>query len=305
MLRLGRIVRLIRMVRLIASLKAMVYLILASLGSFFWTVCLMLMMMFCVAVYFTELATELQSKNASHESIQGILSHWGSLGNSVLSLYMAISGGDDWRNFIDVFVGAESPYLLNTIVFSCYIAFATLVMLNLVTGVFVEGAARFIKEDKESEIMRIANRIFLSADIDENQELNRDEFVDLIGREAMTEYFDALGISHSDTDKLFDIFDDDGGGTVSLSEFLLGCTKLAGPARATDLVYLKFHQKLNSINVEEVRQELGSLVTKVSAIIKGVESPAGRDVSTTVGLITPEEEEADRLIREELSELKL
>merc|ERR1712032_1489039 len=58
-LRLGRVARLIRMVRLIPELKSMVYLISASMWSFFWTVVLLLLMMYCVAIFFTEAATDL------------------------------------------------------------------------------------------------------------------------------------------------------------------------------------------------------------------------------------------------------
>ena len=41
----------------------------------------------------------------------------------------------------------------NTLVFSIFIAFATLVMMNLVTGVFVDGAQRIAREEKNQEHM--------------------------------------------------------------------------------------------------------------------------------------------------------
>merc|ERR1712232_258157 len=145
------------MVHLFHQLKSMVYLIMASAGSFFWTVFLVSIMMYCMAVYFTDLATGIAQRSQAEggldygapsvtppcdsilSSSDKIQQHWGTIGDSILSAYMAISGGDDWRNLVDVF-GRDPSYLFNTLIFSFYIAFATLVMLNLVTGVFVEGA---------------------------------------------------------------------------------------------------------------------------------------------------------------------
>ena len=138
-----------RMVHLVPELKSMVCLISASMISFFWAVVLFVLLIYCVAVYFTELATDLRV--GADDTRLG--QYWGSLGSSFLSLFQAISGGDDWANFIDVL--EDSSQTLNTLVFSLYVLFATLVMLNLVTGVFVEGAQRILKDDKEAELLRM------------------------------------------------------------------------------------------------------------------------------------------------------
>merc|ERR1712039_352843 len=100
----------------------------------------MCVVMYCVAIYFTELAIDLND----HEGIEDIRVHWGTVEDSVLSLYMAITGGDDWRNFIDVFTLAPDYYWSACLIFTAYVAFAVMVLLNLVTGVFVDGAQRII-----------------------------------------------------------------------------------------------------------------------------------------------------------------
>jgi len=144
MLRLGRVLRLVRLIRVIPALKSMVYLISASMNSFFWTGVLLLILMYCVAVYFTDLATDIiRLNNSQGFDSSEIKKYWGSLGQAVSSLFQAITGGMDWRVVVEVFENsAPELYELLNIIFSLYIAFATLVMLNLVTGVFVEGAQR-------------------------------------------------------------------------------------------------------------------------------------------------------------------
>jgi len=173
MLRLARVVRLIRMVRLIPELKSMVCLISASMWSFFWTVVLLSLMMFCFAVYYTDMATYVKFKSQVDEvKIAKMQDKWGSVGTSVLSLYMAITGGDDWRNFTDVFAMGETDVgARNVVLFCLYISFSTLVMLNLVTGVFVEGAQRIIKEDKDNELIKQVCRLFMVADADCSQDI--------------------------------------------------------------------------------------------------------------------------------------
>ncbi|CAJ1390782.1 unnamed protein product, partial [Effrenium voratum] len=54
---------------------------------------------------------------------------------------------------------SQEPYELLALVFSMYIAFATLVMLNLVTGVFVEGAQRIAREEKEQELIKSVQKL--------------------------------------------------------------------------------------------------------------------------------------------------
>merc|ERR1712241_621243 len=98
----------------------------------------------------------------------------GSIGSSILSLYMAISGGDDWHVFMKDL--DTTTNWGNRLVFCIYIAFATLVMLNLVTGVFVEGAQRIIREDKDNEMHRKVSNLFYFSDMDCNGEISKMEF---------------------------------------------------------------------------------------------------------------------------------
>merc|ERR1711920_831552 len=100
--------------------------------SFFWTLVLLLGLMYCFAVYFTELSTEMVRSHQGRD-LSKISERWGSIGQAVISLFQAITGGDDWINFVLVFKDAsESTYVTCLLFFSFYIAFATLVMLNLV-----------------------------------------------------------------------------------------------------------------------------------------------------------------------------
>lgn len=263
LLRVGRLARVVRMVRIIPTLKSMVYLIMASMPSFVWTVVLMIMLMFCIAVYFTEVATELLSLGLGEDRLE---STWGSVGNSILSLWCAITGGDDWRTLTDTF-GDNQFSTVNLVLFSVYISFAVLVMLNLVTGVFVEGMQRIIRDDKERELVKTAVCVFDEADIDHNQDLDEVEFQDIIYGAALDDYFFQLGIQANEASQLFHVLDTDHSGTLTLAEFVYGCVRLSAPSRMVDVALSERSLKMA---IEDVRTEVAKLTKQVRAVLEKV-----------------------------------
>jgi hypothetical protein len=270
LLRLGRVVRLIRMVRLIPELKSMVYLIAASMGSFVWTMVLLILMIYCVAVYFTELANDIARKSRG-DLREDIIKNWGSVLTSILSLFQAITGGDDWRNFIDVFKG-DSTFGLNAIVFCVYIAFGTLVMLNLVTGVFVEGAQRITKEDKDQFLIKSLQKFFNICDDDASFTLSYQEFKDHLESNGMEAYFKAADLDKKDARQMFKLLDTSGqkgdagaGSHLTIEEFVSGCMRLKGPARSVDLAALSydFH-----VAIESQQRALQKVMQKLDKVQK-------------------------------------
>jgi len=162
-----------------------------------------------------------------------------------MSLFMAITGGDDWRNMVDIFETPYSSYILNAAIFSSYIAFATLVMLNLVTGVFVEGAQRIIREDRASELIKVAAKVFIEADIDSSKSLSEDEFMMLVESDTLDPFLLEIGVSKLEAEKLFFVLDEDRSGDVTLLEFVGGCLKMNQTAKTADVAFLNYWQKVH------------------------------------------------------------
>eukprot|EP00450_Noctiluca_scintillans_P014600 CAMPEP_0194523428 /NCGR_PEP_ID=MMETSP0253-20130528/58313_1 /TAXON_ID=2966 /ORGANISM="Noctiluca scintillans" /LENGTH=622 /DNA_ID=CAMNT_0039367967 /DNA_START=69 /DNA_END=1937 /DNA_ORIENTATION=+ len=270
-LRLGRVVRIARMVHLVPELKSMVCLISASMLSFFWAVVLFVLLIYCVAVYFTELATEIRAGVDDARIGQ----YWGSLGSSFLSLFQAISGGDDWANFIDVL--EDSSQTLNTLVFSLYVLFATLVMLNLVTGVFVEGAQRILKDDKEAELLRMVRRLFsnlrlpnqsgmssvLHGDEEGTNDIPWAAFAEQFNSEQMERYLKLVDLSDTKAEDLFMLLDADESGSISVEEFVQGCIRLRGPARSVELSILMHNFRVFTVRMEKQTADVERTLSQV------------------------------------------
>lgn len=59
---------------------------------------------------------------------------------------------------------------------------------------------------------------------------------------AVRIYFESLGLDVTDAWSFFKLLDSDGGGAVEVEEFLLGCLRLGGHARAMDIAKLTYDQ---------------------------------------------------------------
>eukprot|EP00930_Biecheleria_cincta_P095677 TRINITY_DN8761_c0_g1_i1.p1 TRINITY_DN8761_c0_g1~~TRINITY_DN8761_c0_g1_i1.p1 ORF type:complete len:713 (-),score=132.13 TRINITY_DN8761_c0_g1_i1:123-2261(-) len=249
MLRIGRIVRLVRVVRLIPALKSMVYLISASMQSFLWTVVLILIMMYCFAVYFTELATDIvcdQGASLTDDQKDEIKKSWGSLIPSVMSLFQAITGGDDWHNFVVIFKPVSNEvYNQNLIIFSLYIAFASLVMMNLVTGVFVEGAQRIAREEKNQELQKHVRKIVSLATFDIDEPVSYDQFSELLDRQEFQAYLKAFDMDQNAARNVFYILDVTQSGAISMKDFFSACIHLQGGINKGDTEILR-HRLMHS-----------------------------------------------------------
>jgi hypothetical protein len=167
--------------------------------------------------------------------------NFGNVPAAILSLFQAITGGDDWRNFVDPFLEHEkgAKGATNALIFSFYVLFAVLVMLNLVTGVFVEGAQRMIQEEKDSEMLSEVKKLFNVADVDTSGHLSFEEFKNSVDSSSLSEFLTTVDLGSLDPMSLFQLLDFDGSGEVDVQEFVQGCMRLRGPARSVDLNALK------------------------------------------------------------------
>lgn len=276
LLRLGRIVRLLRMVRLVPALKSMVYLIAASMQSFFWTVMLLALLMFGVAVHFTEMVAD-HREDHQNTNTDDLENAWGSLLKSITSLYQAILGGIDWKDLTD---GIDKVSWSASVVFAMYIAFASLVMLNLVTGVFVEGAQRIVSDDRDAELVRQAKKMFDIVDDQHDHQITWHEFAQHLEDPGMAEYFRLVGISRKEAKDLFQLLDNDHSGTLSIKEFVHGCLGLRGPAKSIDLARLAYNHELQGRRLGHIetiiQSEMQEITAKVHRVVRVVSERSTR-----------------------------
>lgn len=236
-LRLIRVLRIVRLLRLITELKTIVDSLIGSLRSLLWTLALLLLLIYIIGIYFTQLVSDhmVQTEVFGDEEVL-FDQYYGSLARSILSLFQAMSGGIDWDNLAQPLVERISPLL--GLVLALYIAFALLALMNVVTGVFVESALKNARDEQEHFMVQHARRLFQNSDLDCSGKLNWEEFQCQMSNPEMQQYFRLIDVEIQEATELFKLLDLDRSGEVDYEEFLNGCLRLRGNAKAIDLVTL-------------------------------------------------------------------
>lgn len=251
-LRLVRVLRIIRIIRFMDKLRMLVASIMSSMRSLIWTLMLLVLGIYVVGIYFTQLVLDFRfSRSAeSIHVVEKLAPYFGRLSPSMLTLYQAMSGGINWYDL-------SSPLLeistLQGLVFVLYTAFTVLALTNVVTGVFVEGALKSAKQEEEDVMLDTLRRMFWENEVDgecsQSRYLGKEEFKQRLDNPALSTYLQSISVDPTEASLLFTLIDNDDSGMIDYEEWLCGCMRIRGAARAIDTILL--HHE-----IVEARREL-------------------------------------------------
>mmetsp|Transcript_30059 Transcript_30059/g.89176 ORF Transcript_30059/g.89176 Transcript_30059/m.89176 type:complete len:451 (-) Transcript_30059:102-1454(-) len=238
-LRILRVIRLLRAARIVEHVRELQTIVLSigsSVKSLCWTLLLMALLIYTVGVSFTQLVLNhrLGQPDAPADSI--IVTHYGSLGASILTLYGSIMGGVDWVNVVEPLLDQIHP--LVGVAYSFYVAFAVLAMMNVVTGVFVEASLKTARDHHEAILLSSAGNLFQDSDMDESGHVTWKEFESRLDHPDMQEFFKSIDVDVSEAETVFHLMDMNEKGSLDVDQFMGGCLRLRGPAKAVDLAML-------------------------------------------------------------------
>jgi hypothetical protein len=237
-LRLTRIVRLVRLLRLIGELKTIVDSILGSMRSLFWTMLLLMLFIYMIGVYFTQEVADhrvaVMENEIRDEKDDELEYHFNSLIRTLLTLYASMTGGVDWESVAAPLIDRISPVM--GVLYAMYIAFSVLAFMNVITGVFVESALHQAKSAQDHDLIHQARELFAKCDESGSGKLSIETIHSQLSNPEMEVYFKMLDVDISEAEGLFKLLDIDESGQVDYEEFLEGCMRLRGNARAIDVV---------------------------------------------------------------------
>lgn len=235
----------------------MVCSIASSMKSLMWTLVLLLLLMYVIGVYLTQMIADTGQINPDIFIKEPMLKYYyGNLPRGVLSLYQAMTGGVDWNDLLQPLEDQITPWM--GLVFAAYIAFAVLAMMNVVTGVFVESALATARADRESEVVSQVRRLFQITDRDSSGSISWEEFCFALDDEDMGRFMKTLDIDVESARGLFLLLDTDSSGMIEAEEFTQGCLRLQGVARSIDVCTLMYsnkritswwHEKMQSLEI--------------------------------------------------------
>ncbi|CAE7880335.1 CACNA1H [Symbiodinium sp. KB8] len=243
--RILRAVRIVKVLRFVTALRTLVTSIFHTLKSLFWAMVLLMLIVYVFAALFSQAIHDHMNSagdSMDTEDIEAARRYYGSLAYTMLSLFMSISGGVSW---FEVIRPLEAISLGWVFCFLFYVSFTYFAVLNVVTAVFCQVAIdsaqqdhasviQSILENKEAHLAKI-RRLFSQFGGEDCTTITFAMFEETIKSPEVREYFESLGLDIWDAWSFFKLLDLDAGGEVEIDEFLMGCLRLRGNARAVDV----------------------------------------------------------------------
>mmetsp|Transcript_34867 Transcript_34867/g.81483 ORF Transcript_34867/g.81483 Transcript_34867/m.81483 type:complete len:710 (+) Transcript_34867:128-2257(+) len=255
-MRTVRVVRIIRMWKLKAfeGLRLMVHMIICTFKSLAWSLVLMGVITYIFATSFTQgtayyfLDYAVEARGTHDEDEEMLRVHFGSIPKSAYFLFSCLLGGESWgRPVLAIAPKLGGAYV---VLFLAFMSFSFFAVFNVITSFFCENAFAKVKDDRERVIAEQVrnqakyvtefNNIFRSLDSDSAGEITLSDLERNMRKPDFQAYLRHLNLN---VDKAWDIFrlvDADRSGAVSSEEFVEGCLRLRGEAKAVDVARLGY-----------------------------------------------------------------
>jgi len=259
LLKMMKLLRMVRLMRMFRELRLILNSVMGSMKSMMWSLLLMSTIAYIFGICFLQACTKaLQEGNLSQKSVSAITEYWCSVEKSMLSLYMASTGGQDWAAIAQPLeeVGGVFYFL-----FLIYIAFFLFVVTNTLTSLFVEMTMASSDQDqqmtiqlqleKQGEYVARMQQMYDEMDEDEDGLISYEEFIKHIDQPEMVAFTSNLDIDVNEAREFFLVLSNHGNRPVNLETFVEGCIKLKGLAKSMDLMDLVYLHRESSKNQEE------------------------------------------------------
>merc|ERR1712137_641124 len=156
---------------------------------------------------------------------------------------MTIAGGVDWAVVADPLKAVGDHYFY---IFVAYIAFITMAVLNVLTGMFCEAAMEAATRADtnphvSTDVLSQADRVYAIFKENDTQgclDVSWPEIRLHMERPEVKEYFDMLSAEEHDLFRLFVALSGSADGRMLSHEFLSGCMDICGDTRRRDIVVL-------------------------------------------------------------------
>merc|ERR1712137_896612 len=124
--------------------------IIYSMKSFMWGMCLLTIIIYVFAICFTSSATitikAAQTTSERSRVFPEVHRQFGTMARTIYTLVMAMLGGTNWGIISDA---ALEINWFATALFFFYVFFTMLAVLNIITGVFVDNAVEMARTQRD------------------------------------------------------------------------------------------------------------------------------------------------------------
>lgn len=279
LLKLARIFRSLRSFRFFKSLATLLDSFQKSLIALFWSFVMIAFVLYLFALIFMQGLLEcVENDDLDPRDASKIKEHFGSLGGTILTLYMSITGGNDWAMYYDTVTCAGSLYGLAFIMFTFVMYFA---LFNILTGSLVEKAMSSSKPDRADRILSTRRQqqeqrkqfleVVQAMDRNHDGRISWHEFNACMSNSALLAYMASIGIEVHDVQLFFNTVAkkrQDANGKVEqyviIEDFVEGCMHMKGNATAIDMQRQLFE-------VHQLSEQLADFQSSTNAWFEQIE----------------------------------
>eukprot|EP00931_Biecheleriopsis_adriatica_P043758 TRINITY_DN25004_c0_g1_i1.p1 TRINITY_DN25004_c0_g1~~TRINITY_DN25004_c0_g1_i1.p1 ORF type:complete len:595 (+),score=97.90 TRINITY_DN25004_c0_g1_i1:25-1785(+) len=258
--RLARIMRVGRMASVFPELHLLIVSILDSLSSLFWVMVLIVASLYACAIFITQVVNEHKmQRGLEHMDSEAMLMYYDSLGSTMYSLFLAISGGISWCELVTPLQDNISQW--SRLLFVIFTSFQVFAMMNVVTACFVDGAMKNASSAEEHEVLAMLEDTLISEAgcAPEDVRMTRETFRDLFVSPNFKHFFQAMGAEKEDPDMLWALLDN-GEGSLTIQEFLDQVGKLPRTAMSFQVAWYSSDLKSEFTRMHsEVTMQLSAL----------------------------------------------
>mmetsp|Transcript_26619 Transcript_26619/g.76736 ORF Transcript_26619/g.76736 Transcript_26619/m.76736 type:complete len:302 (+) Transcript_26619:2-907(+) len=268
----------------------MVCSIIQSLVSLSWAMILLLLVMYLFTICFMHAACVYLQEGGRNIVREQLMQHYGSVGGTMFSLLLAVSGGTDWIELVEPLAAISVFYQT---LFAFYVLFVLIGVINVITSAFVQRACELSRLDRDLVIQSALvsdeafeeemKHIFEEVDSDCTGKVTWRKFWDYLHNEHVQAYFATQQLDTTDARELFNLLkNEDKNEEVSVEEFILGCKRLRGQAKSSDVATLLRESKRFGARQQKMEHHLRQLRRRLQ-----LEIGMGPDASLASWLSSP------------------
>jgi hypothetical protein len=272
--RMTRVLRIVRVLRFFHDLKAIAVAMFCSGGTLFSAIVMILLILLLFAMLFMQAAS---SHISDYQYIpNGLDDRFGSIDDSMVSLFYAISGGADWG---DITIPINEIGWVYRLIFILYVTSMIFGVTNILIGIFCNVALAGTGLDRDLAVQdqqsQMTSFLVTCKEIYEEMEpspgagVSWEDFQRAMSDEQMKTFLMSRGLNVLDVRELFELIDEldeNPNEMIDCQTFMLGMMKLTGPAKCTDLyLLLHEHRKLFAMVSDFIRLAHPELRSKIES----------------------------------------
>jgi len=267
-LRFARSLRVLRVFEFAAPLRRMVMSITGSIVGLFWSlVMLFFVLAMCGLMMVEVMANALPHADITEEQRVEVQEAFGSVGKATLSFYMATSGGNDWSLYFDL---ARIVSVEGAVIVMFVVAYMQVAMLNILTGMFVEGALKLAEPDhaEQALLQRRADfiqakeleRFFASIGLAKAGKISRGELHKIANDPKLSAEFAVMGFEVRDADLFYEVLRKSCKVEEVDTRFMVdACMRMKGAASSIELQIVAYRVLVLGERVDELVDRLSSM----------------------------------------------